>query len=389
MRALFVSLGLLLLSAGCEPEVSPKAKLPEGDEQAYLRELLQLPDHLEVPYVPEYDPLTPEKILLGRYLFYDERVSGNQTQSCADCHKQELAFADGERTAQGSTGEILFRNSPGLANVAWFSTLTWAHDGMLEMEHQLLVPLTGDNPVELGINDGIRAEVLARFDQDPAYVEMFADAFPDSDTGATVDKMAYALASFCRSLVSGDSPYDRYVAGDREALTEQQRSGMTLFNGEKFECFHCHGGTNGSASYRDWRTTAATIQYPFFNTGLYNVDGEGSYPAYDQGLFDVRFDEDLRGFFRPPSLRNVALTAPYTHDGSITTLREMVEHYAAGGRVITEGDYAGDGRLSPLKSGLVRGFDASDAEIDAVVAFLESFTDTNFVENPAFANPHE
>ena len=123
--------------------------------------------------------------------------------------------------------------------------------------------------------------------------------------------------------------------------------------------------------------------------GLYNVDGEGSYPAYDQGLYEVRVDPDVRGFFRPPSLRNVALTAPYTHDGSIATLREMVEHYAAGGRVIEEGDYAGDGRVSPLKSGLVRGFDATDEEIDAVVAFLESFTDKSFVENPAHSDPFE
>ncbi len=377
--------------AACEPDevVDPDAPAAEGDEQAYVRELLDLPDHLEVPYIPDYNPLTPEKIELGRYLFYDERLSGNGTQACANCHLQELAFSDGKSSPQGSTGETLVRNSPGLANVAWYSTLTWAHDGMLEMENQLLVPITGDNPVELGVNDGVQAEVLSRFDDDPTYAGMFAEAFPESESGATLNKIAYSLASFCRSLVSGDSAYDRFVSGDRDALTDQQKSGMTLFNGEKFECFHCHGGTNATGSYRDWRTTADTIQYPFFNTGLYNVDGEGSYPAYDQGLYDVRIDLDLRGFFRPPSLRNVELTAPYTHDGSIPTLREMVEHYAAGGRVIEDGDYAGDGRVSPLKSGLIRGFDATDEEIDAVVAFLESFTDHTFVENPAHSDPFE
>ena len=383
---------LLLLCAiglvGCNPD-EPVDTAAEGDDQAYIRELLALPDHLEVPYIPDYNPITPEKIELGRYLFYDERLSGNETLSCSGCHLQEFAFSDGKKTPEGSTGEVLFRNSPGLANVAWYSTLTWAHDGMLEMENQLLVPITGDNPVELGVNDGVQAEVLARFDEDAEYAEMIDAAFPESESGATLNKIAYALASFCRSLVSGDSDYDRYAAGDRDALTDQQKSGMTLFNGEKFECFHCHGGTNMTGSYRDWRTTEATIQYPFFNTGLYNVDGEGSYPAYDQGLYEVRLDPDVRGFFRPPSLRNIALTAPYTHDGSIDTLREMVEHYAAGGRVIEEGDYAGDGRVSPLKSGLVRGFDASDEEIDAVVAFLESFTDRTFVENPAHSDPFE
>src|SRR5690606_29688916 len=116
-----------------------------------------------------------------------------------------------------------------------------------------------------------------------------------------------------------------------------------------------------------------------FNNGLYNVDGEGGYPEHDQGLYELTFNPNQRGMFRPSSLRNVGLTAPYMHDGSITTLREVVEHYAAGGRVIVDGPFAGDGRVSPLKSGLVRGFEATDEEIDAVVAFLESLTDDDFV----------
>jgi cytochrome c peroxidase len=187
--------------AACEPDevVDPDAPAAEGDEQAYVRELLDLPDHLEVPYIPDYNPLTPEKIELGRYLFYDERLSGNGTQACANCHLQELAFSDGKSSPQGSTGETLVRNSPGLANVAWYSTLTWAHDGMLEMENQLLVPITGDNPVELGVNDGVQAEVLSRFDDDPTYAGMFAEAFPESESGATLNKIAYSLVSRSRA----------------------------------------------------------------------------------------------------------------------------------------------------------------------------------------------
>lgn len=318
---------------------------------------------------------------LGRHLFYDRRLSCNETLACADCHEQARAFADGEKTPSGSTGSVLVRNSAGLANVAYFSTLTWAHNGLLELEDQLMVPILADNPVELGVNDGNQAEVLARFDSDPAYQEMFATAFPESDSGATINKLAFALASFCRSLISGDSPFDRYVAGDKDALTEQQKKGQELFNGEKFECFHCHGGTMTTMSYRDWRTTEGTIQYPFFNTGLYNVDGEGSYPPYDQGLYLVTINPLHRGFYRPQSLRNVVLTPPYMHDGSMATLREVLEHYLAGGRLIEEGDYAGYGRLSPLKSGLRRGFDATEEEMQAVLAFLESFTDSTFVSN--------
>ena len=103
---------------------------------------------------------------------------------------------------------------------------------------------------------------------------------------------------------------------------------------ERFECFHCHRGTQLSVSYRDWRTPLGSIQYPFFNNGLYNVDGQGGYPAHDQGLYELTLNPAHRGLFRPPSLRNVALTAPYMHDGSIATLREVVMHYAAGGRLI-------------------------------------------------------
>jgi cytochrome c peroxidase len=170
-------------------------------------------------------------------------------------------------------------------------------------------------------------------------------------------------------------------------LTEAQRRGLALFNGERFECCPCHSGVNLTASYRDFHSTPGDTSYPFFNNGLYNVDGEGGYPPHDQGLFDLTSNEADRGRFRPPALRNVALTAPYMHDGSIPTLRDVVLHYAAGGRVIETGPFAGDGRVSPLKSGLVRGFAATEEEIDDVVAFLESLTDPSFVENPAFSNP--
>jgi cytochrome c peroxidase len=186
-------------------------------------------------------------------------------------------------------------------------------------------------------------------------------------------------------LISADSPYDRFLAGDREAMSEEARRGLSLFNGERFECFHCHGGTQLTTNYRDASDTE--IRLTFFNNGLYNVGGDGSYPPYDQGLYELTFDPRHRGLFRPPSLRNVEHTAPYMHDGSIETLREVVEHYARGGRLIESGPLAGDGRLSPLRSGLVRGFTATDDEIDAVVAFLEALSDPTFLTNPAYASP--
>ncbi len=354
---------------------------------ADVRALLALPPHFSVPAVPDYNPVSTAKIALGRRLFYDTRLSANQTQSCASCHHQALGFSDGVGVPHGSTGQALLRNSQGLANVAYFSTLTWGNNVLLELEDQIRVPLLSDNPIELGVVDGVRTEVLQRFDQDSTYQDLFAAAFPDGPPGATINRIVFALASFCRTLVSGDSPYDRYYRGDASALTAQQVRGLRLFNSERLECFHCHSGVNFSTSYHDARTTPGTITYPFFNNGLYNVGGDGSYPIGNQGVYELTRNPADRGKFRPAGLRNVALTAPYMHDGSIATLREVVEHYARGGRVIDSGPFAGDGRLSPLKSGLVRGFSISDSEIDDVVAFLQSLTDQTFVSDPRFADP--
>ena len=349
-----------------------------------VRALLRIPERLQLPYIPSSNPPSQAKIELGRRLFHDPRLSANQTQSCASCHLQQLAFTDGRTTSVGSTGEVLFRNSPTLQNSAYAATFTWANNALLTLEDQLVVPLTNDHPVELGITDGSREEVLARLETDPVLLPLFKAAFPGSGGGVTLQKVIFALATFCRTLVSADSPFDRHQAGDTSALSEQQKRGLALFNGEKFECFHCHGGTNLTVSYRDARTTPDTLTTPFFNNGLYNVGNTGAYPPYDQGLYDVTLNPRHRGLFRPPSLRNVALTAPYMHDGSIATLREVILHYAAGGRVITSGPYAGDGRLNPAKSGLIRGFQVDEEEIADVLAFLEALTDSTFLNDPSF-----
>ncbi|HOX19892.1 MAG TPA: di-heme enzyme [Gemmatimonadales bacterium] len=352
-----------------------------------VRELLRLPAEFATPAIPEYNPLTPQKIALGRRLFYDPRLSGNQTQTCASCHEQRLAFTDSQATPAGSTGHVLRRNSQGLANTAYFSTLTWGNNVLLELEDQIKVPLLSDNPIELGVLDGNRAEVLQRFDDDSTYRAMFKAAFPNSPPGATINQVIFALASFTRTLISSDSPYDRYYRGDPLALTAQQVRGLKLFNSERLECFHCHSGVNLSTSYRDAGTTAGTVTYPFFNNGLYNIGGDGSYPTGNQGLYELTLNPADRGRFRPQGLRNVAVTAPYMHDGSLATLRDVIRHYARGGRLVDSGPYAGDGSLSPLKSGLVRGFDITEAEIDDVVAFLESLTDEKFLHDPRFADP--
>ncbi len=344
----------------------------------------ELPAGFPLPRIPDDNAMSAAKVALGRYLFYDPQLSGNGTMSCSSCHLQALAFSDGKVTPHGSTGEPLLRNSQALVNVAYNATLTWANPVLTDVEQQVLIPLFGEFPVEMGIS-GHEQAVLVRFQGDTAYQARFAAAFPEEAAPITYHNIVHALAGFVRSLISGDSPYDRYLAGDETALSAQAKTGMELFFSERFECHHCHVGFNFSVSTVHEKSTFSAAV--FQNNGLYNLDGQGAYPRGNRGLYEITAKAEDMGRFRPPTLRNVALTAPYMHDGSIPTLEAVVRHYAAGGRLTPTGELAGDGRRNPLKSGLVPGFTLSDPEVAALVAFLESLTDETFVTDPRFSDP--
>ena len=343
-----------------------------------------LPANFPTPRVPADNPMSAAKVELGRYLFYDTRLSGNGTQACASCHHQDKAFTDGRITAMGSTGQIHPRNAQGLTNVVYHATLTWANPSLLSLEAQAQVPIFGEAPVEMGINDSNVSEVLDRVRTDARYPGLFAAAFPQTNGAITWGSITRAIAAFERTLISGNSRYDQYLQG-RATLTAAEQRGLTLFNGEKAECFHCHAGFN----FNDQVVHASTqvIDTPFHNTGLYNIGGNGDFPAGNQGLFELTERLMDRGKFRAPSLRNVELTAPYMHDGSVATLEEVLDHYAAGGRNITSGPHAGDGRLNPNKSELISRIDLSAQDKADLVAFLKTLTDHDFITNPKFANP--
>ena len=373
------ALGLfcVALGAGAGCAAAPESPPERGD--AYW------PSWFPEPLAPDDNPVAPEKAELGRYLFYDPRLSGNGTQSCSSCHRPELAFTDGRVAAEGSTGQLHPRNSPTLTNVAYNATLTWANPILTELEQQILVPLFNEDPTELGAT-GREDELLARLAADEQYAGLFAAAFPAERGPYDWDHVVRALATFVRTLVSGNSAFDRFAyLDDGAALSPEARRGMELFFSERLECHHCHGGFNFTES--SVHVGSAFPAARFHNTGLYNLDGRGAYPANNTGLFSVTGLPQDMGRFRAPTLRNVALTAPYMHDGSIATLEEVVRFYEAGGRLITEGPYAGDGRENPLKSGLVTGFSLADEEREALVVFLESLTDDEFLVNPRFADP--
>lgn len=346
-----------------------------------------LPAHFPEPRVPASNPISAAKVELGRFLFYDTRLSGNRTQSCGSCHRQALAFTDGMAVSTGSTGDRTPRGSMSLANIAYVPELTWANPAITALEDQALVPMFGADPVELGL-EGMEVELVSRLrtSSEPDYAAMFASAFPGEADPITIPNVVRAIASFERTLLSGSSPYDRYThQGDLGAISAAALRGRDLFFSERLDCFHCHGGFAFTDSVD--HTGLPLPEAGYHNTGLYNLDARGGYPVGGRGLYEHTMNPRDMGRFRAPTLRNIARTAPYMHDGSIATLEEVLDHYAAGGRTIESGPNAGIGADSPLKSIFVHGFELSPDERADVIAFLESLTDEQFLTDERFSDP--
>ena len=361
------------LAVGCEGE--PAA--PETPAAYDWR----LPAGFPTPRVPKDNPMTEAKVQLGRRLFYDKRLSLNGTQSCASCHEQARAFTDGKLHGVGSTGVEHRRNAQGLANVAYATSLTWANPSLTTLEAQALTPLFGSEPVELGFGDDVEA-LLQRLREDPDLVARFAEAFPGEAQPVSLASLTRALSSFERSLLSGNAPFDQYLyGGKKDALNAQVKRGMELFFSERLECNHCHAGFNFQDATSHEGASEAIL--PFHNTGLYNEDGHGAYPAVDPGIIELTGRAEDMGRFRAPSLRNVAVTAPYMHDGSIATLSEVLDHYAAGGRA----HGLDSSRVSPVQSSFVRGFTLTPQEREDLLAFFDALTDTDFLTDPRFSDP--
>jgi cytochrome c peroxidase len=314
-----------------------------------------LPPGIALPPLPAGNGMTQAKIELGRRLFYDADLSRDGTLSCGTCHEQRRAFTEGNATHPGVGGARGRRNVMALANVAWFSPLTWADPVQRDLETQVHVPLMGDHPVEMGMA-GHDQELVQRLSADDCYRQMFAAAFPGS--GIDVANVSRALAAFERTLVSYDAPYDRFRRGDAKALTPQAREGARLF--QSLGCAGCHAGTNFT-------------DLSFHHIGLYDVDGKGGYPDTDHGLREISGKAQDEGAFRTPSLRNVALTAPYMHDGSVKTLDAAIAAHFAG--------------ANPLRDKQLGGVTVTPAQSARLVDFLAALTDQGFVTNPDLALP--
>lgn len=328
-----------------------------------------LPDWMPPPPVPADNPMSAAKVELGRHLFHDARLSRDGTVACVSCHVQARAFTDGRALAVGIHGTTGAKNAPGLGNVGYLPVLTWANPHMHSLEFQALIPIFGENPDEMG-SAGQEAAILATLAADPYYAAAFPRAFPDHPA-PDLFTITRALAAFQRSLISVSSPYDAFKRqGDETALSDAAKRGEQLFFDHRFECYHCHSGVH----FTDTLQTALMpeAEVGFHNTGLYS-----DYPAAVPGLIELTGRPQDAGRFRTPSLRNVAVTAPYMHDGSIPDLRGVIAHYAAGGRAPDH----------PQKDGMIQGFAASEAEIADLIAFLESLTDQDFLIDPRLSDP--
>jgi len=344
-----------------------------------------LPNGFPRPRVPPDNPMTEAKVDLGRHLFYDTRLSANGTQACASCHQQAKAFTDGRAQALGSTGELHPRGSMSLVNVAYVSALTWANPTMTRLEDQALVPMFGTDPIELGLARS-GTDLTSRLRAVPEYARLFPAAFGSSGNAFTIENVTRALAAFERTIIAGRSPYDRYHYDRQDdAVPAAAKRGERLFFSEPLSCFRCHNGfTFSGATDFDGRDAGRP---EFHNTGLYNLAGVLSYPAANTGLHEVTGKAEDVGKFRAPTLRNIALTAPYMHDGSIARLDGVLDHYAAGGRTIADGPNRGVGHDNVNKSPIVHGFTLTADERADLIAFLDALTDEEVVRDPRFGNP--
>jgi cytochrome c peroxidase len=330
-----------------------------------------LPRGFPEPRATPGNPMSAAKVRLGRYLFYDKRMSGNGTQSCASCHRQELAFTDGKAVAVGSTGQSHPRSSMSLVNIAYNAVLTWNRPDLRSLEEQARVPMFSHSPVELGL-EGAGAEFLKLLRSDPIYRPLVAAAFPGERDPFTIANVTKALAAFERSIISARSPYDRFhFGGDSDAISDSAKRGEVLFFSEPVAgCFRCHGGFN----FSDATDYAGREPLPieFHNTALYNP-----YVAPNLGVFErTKRPADI-GKFKAPTLRNIALTAPYMHDGSIPTLEAVLDHYAAGGR----------SHENPDKDKRMRKLALTPQNREDLLAFLRSLTDEDLIHDARFADP--
>ncbi len=315
--------------------------------------------------IPADNPTTVEGIDLGRHLFWEVQLSEDNSLSCGGCHFPENAFSDPEQFSMGTQGIAGNRQAMPLFNLGWAQDFFW--DGRaLTLEEQILEPVP--NPIEMNIP---WEEAISKLEADDLYPAKFQAAFGSSEI--TKEKAAKAIAQFLRTMISAESNYDKFRVGDYD-LTNLEELGLDLFikeggdpaNGNDgqwgADCFHCHGF--GNMNFTDFLP---------HNNGLDSVFTDLGYGGVSGNPLEM-------GLFKTPSLRNLAYTAPYMHDGRFTTLEEVIEHYDSGGLPSET--------IDPFMKYTTGGLQLTDLDKLALLAFLATLNDPNFISNPEFSDPH-
>lgn len=311
-------------------------------------------DKLIAPIIPADNPLTQEGVALGKKLFFDTILSGDETQSCASCHDPKKSFTDQQQFSNGVNDNLGTRNAMPLFNLAWNFDERFAWDGKeFSLEKQALEPVT--NPIEM---HGNWENITKKLQNNLEYKDLFLRAFGTSIIDSTL--ITKAIAQFERTLISGNSKFDKYLRGEIN-LTPEEQNGFDVFMDEsKGDCFHCHGSDNNPI----WSDNK------FHNNGLDNV-------FVDLGLGKITGDPKDNGKFKSPSIRNLAFTAPYMHDGRFATLEEVINHYSEGLK------------RSPTIDPLMKKVDEGGVHLSTqdksnLKAFLQTLSDYNFINNPTF-----
>lgn len=290
---LLAALSVCAVVAYCVPVLAKGAEASKDDRITYARPF-------EAPQ-PENNRITGYRVELGKSLFFDPRLSGSNFISCATCHNPALGWSDGQRTAVGHGMKVLGRSTPTIINTAFQKFQFW--DGRAQsLEEQALGPIQADVEMSQSIED-----LLAELSSIPGYIDMFEKAYPGE--GVNKDTIAKAIATFERTILSTEAPFDRWLSGKNRAISNSAKNGFTIFKG-KANCVACHSGFN------------------FSDDGFHNI---GLKDNTDMGRYALKPIAVLKGAFKTPTLRDVALTGPYMHNGQYATLEEVIDHYDRGG----------------------------------------------------------
>jgi len=354
---------LLLLLVACSGEDPVDEDPPPGDPWMLHR----ASDYFGLdPVEPEGQELSEDGVQLGRRLFYDTILSDNETIACASCHRQEFAFSDaGNALSVGSQGELGDVNAPGVMNPAWGTSFFW-NGRAPSLAHQAVEPVP--QPVEMNLS---WSEAVTRLQADAEYPSLFEDAF--GSPGISMERVTNAIAQFEATLISMDSPWDKSFRGE-SSLNPDAFAGFALYRDERFgDCFHCHG------------------LGPVFDNSAFPVNGQvflnnGLDSNPDPGRFVVTGEENDRGRFKVPTLRNVGVTGPYMHDGRFETLEEVVQFYNTG--IQTDSPNLNlklRGNADKRMAGTLPVW--TQEQVDQLVAFLEALTDPDFLTREELSDP--